>query len=170
MKTLDVSAKIGKEGQPGYVAPMTIKFALGETVNELVEQYGADVIYNHAKSSIIVALQGYMRTKMDPEREEGPMNQEALQADISGDGTEENPGWKPGVRSPGKTAAEKVREQFSKMDPEMRKLLLAELAKGASGPVTPEESEDENGDGVEEAEEEPAPPPPPAQQRGARRR
>lgn len=125
MKEMDVSAKIGKDG-----TPITIKFNLGETLAELVEQYTENVIYQHARSSIVVALQGYMRSKIDPERDGGPMTQEELQSDISGDGSEDKPGWRPGIRQPGKSAAERVKEQFSKMDPELRRALLAELAGG----------------------------------------
>lgn len=143
MKDLDVSAKIGKEG-----TPVTVKFRLGETLEELAEQYGTDVIFNHAKSSIVVALQGYMRTKIDPEREGGPMAQDELQADISGNGSEEKPGWRPGIRQPGKSAAEKVKEQFSKMDPDLRKALLAELAKGGA------EVLEDSGEGDVDQEEE----------------
>lgn len=151
MKVLPVSAKIGKDG-----TPVTINYPMGESLAEIVEQYGEDIIFNHAKSSIVVALQGFMRSRIDPDREGGALSQEALQQEIDGDGTEENPGWKPGTRQPGKSAAEKVREQISKMDPELRKALLAELAGGG----------DDVQDDGSDAEEEPAPA---AQARGSRR-
>jgi hypothetical protein len=119
---------------------------MGENLDELTKQFGQDIIYNHAKSSIVVALQGFIRTRLDPERDGGPMSQDQIQAEVAGDGTEENAGWRPGMRSPGKSAAERVKEQFGKMDPELRRQLLAELA--GSGAVT-DTAEDE-----ETAEEE----------------
>lgn len=160
MKKVDVTAKIGKDG-----TPVTIKYDLPENLEELVETYdgGEDgnpatgVVYNHAKSSIIVALQGKMRTLMDPEREGGPMDAEQVQAEIDGDGTEEHPAWRPGIRQPTKSATEKVREQLAKMDPELRKQILAELAGGGGS------EDDEDAEEAEEKEEKPTP------RRGGRR-
>jgi hypothetical protein len=115
MKELTISAKIGTDGKPAQVTK-----ELGENLDELVGQYGHDVIYAHAKSSIVVAAQGKIRTLIDPEREGGALEGQALQ--------EEMDKWTPGIRKPGKSAAEKVKEQFGKMDPELRRQLLAELA------------------------------------------
>lgn len=138
MKKIDVTAKLGKDG-----TPETVKFNLGETLQELVEQYdtgeGGDkergIIFNHARSSIIVALQSKMRSCMDPEREGGPLTGEALQAEIDK--------WRPGMRTPGKSIPEKVKEQLSKMDPELRRQLIASLkAEAGEG----EEGEEERGE------------------------
>jgi hypothetical protein len=169
MKTLEVTAKIGKENQPGYVPPVKINYPMPETLAEMVSTFGEGVVYNHVKSSVTVALQSFVRTKLDPDRDGGTMTEEQIQAEITGDGSEENPGWKPGARNPGKTAAEKVKEQFQKMDPDLRRQLLAELAKGGAlnaPEVQEDESENqENGEDVEEAVEKPE-----THQRGSRRR
>lgn len=163
MKQIDVQARIGKSGDP-----VSIKFNMPENLQEMVQTFGEDVVYNHVKASVTVALQSFMRSKIDPEREGGAMSVAQLQQEVNGDGTEDNPGWRPGTRQPGKTAAERVKEQLSKMDPELRKQLLAELANGANLPSSDDDTETAEDTGETEEEEEP--PAPQVQQRGGRRR
>lgn len=145
MKPFEIEAKIGKEG-----TPQKISLDMGETLAELTEQYGEDVIFNHARSSIVVAAQGKMRNLMDEERDGGPLVGDALQNEMNK--------WKPGIRKPGKPASEKVKEAFAKMDPELRKQLLAELAAGGTDEQELEEQAEAD-ETAEEEEEEQAPAP-----------
>jgi hypothetical protein len=145
MKEMEITAKIGTDGKPA-----SVKRELGENLDELVSQFGHDVIYAHAKSSIVVAAQGKIRTLIDPEREGGPLEGDALQEEMNK--------WTPGIRKPGKSAAEKVKEHFGKMDPELRRQLLAELAS--------EGGEADEAENAVEEEQEQAPQP----ARGGRRR
>jgi hypothetical protein len=129
-----------------------IKYPMPEQLDEMIETYGKDVIYNHVKSSITVALQSFIRTKLDPERDGGTMPEDQIQAEVDGDGSEERPGWKPGSRQPGKSQAERLKDQISKMDPEARRLLLAQLS-GVTGDDTEVAQDDtENGDDAQEQE------------------
>lgn len=168
MKTLEVSAKIGKTG-----TPVSVNFQMPENLAEMSTTFGEDVVYNHVKSSITVALQSFMRSKIDPAREGGPMSKADLQAEISGDGTEDAPGWKPGTRNPGKSAADKVKEQFGKMSPEDRAALLASLQAGdldTDAEVDETDEAVEGEDQTEQVEEVQKPVQQPVTQRGARRR
>lgn len=130
MKALPIEAKLGKDGKPEK-----IELNLGESIAELVTQYGEEIVYNHAKASITVAAQSKMRNLMDPERDGGPLSGAALQAEMEK--------WKPGIRKPGKPVHEKVKDMWTKMDPELRRKLLAELQGGGDGPDTEEEVEEE---------------------------
>lgn len=110
-KTVQVSAKVGKDGKP-----YTVDYKLGETVEELVKQFGEQVVVNNCRAAIIVALQGVIR---------GALAKNKKPAEVA----ELVAKWKPGSRTPAKPPQEKLKEQFSKMDPETRKALLAELSK-----------------------------------------
>jgi hypothetical protein len=111
MKTVKVSAKVGKDGKP-----FEVDYKLGENLAELAKQFGEAVVYNNACSAIIVGLQGVIR---------GHLAKNKKSAEI----TEAVNKWKPGSRQPAKPPQEKLKEQFGKMSPEERKALLAELSK-----------------------------------------
>ena len=115
MKKFDIEANVGKDGSGGSV---TVTKEFGENIKELSDQFGADVVFAHAKASMVVALQGFLRSKMTSTK--APVtDQKELQKLVND--------WKPSLRTPGKPAAEKVKEQFTKMSPEERKALLAAL-------------------------------------------
>ena len=108
---MDVSAKIGKDG-----VVHTAKYDFGDNVAAAVEKFGEEVVFANFRSSCVVALQGYIRGLIKQNK-----TAEEIQAEVRK--------WKPGVRTPGKSAAEKAKEQLMKMDPAQRAALLAEIAK-----------------------------------------
>jgi hypothetical protein len=111
MPNLEVSAKIGKDGKP-----VTVNYDLPNDLPGLIKKFGEEVVKAHAKGSIVVALQGFMRLKMQKGEKAAEVQKSVNE-------------WKPNTRTPGKSALEKTRDMLGKLDPELRKQLLAEAAK-----------------------------------------
>lgn len=85
----------------------------------LVAKYGEPIVYNHAKGSMVVALQGWLRGQVDRETPEGDIRKNAKD-------------WKPGQRRQGKTAQEKLRDLLGNMTPEQRAAALKDFKAGAA--------------------------------------
>lgn len=98
-----------------------VEYDFGNNLDELVQKFGPDIVFNHAKGSLVVSLQGWLRGKLDDEK--------AKPADIRTAAAN----WKPGTRKQGKSQAEKLKDQLSKMTPEDRAALLKEL-RASTGP------------------------------------
>lgn len=109
----EVSAKVGKDGEV-----VTVNYDWGSTLKDAVAKFKEDVVFANFKAAGTVALQGYMRSLI---------KQDKKPAEIQNLVNE----WTPGVRAPGKSPAEKAKEQLAKLSPEQRKAILAELAKAA---------------------------------------
>ena len=106
---MEVSAKKG-DG-----TPISVTKEFGEDLGEMVELFGDSVVYDKAKSAMVVALQGLIRTHESKSPKE-------VQAIVDG--------WSPGTRRQGKSKVEKLREAFADLDPEQRKEMLAEMKSG----------------------------------------
>ena len=115
MKELTVSAKVGKDGVEHSV---TIDFP--ETLDEMIEAYGEEVVFGQAKANIVVGLQGNIRSRVSSEKD--PKTGKALQESFAD--------WKPGTRQPGVAKIEKMKDRISKMSPDEKAALLAELQGG----------------------------------------
>lgn len=114
MKDVTISAKTG--GKDG--TPHNVTFNQPENLDELVATYGEDTVYKQAISAIVVALQGFMRSKVSAEE---PVTGRALQ-----DAVDE---WKPGARervgSPARL--ERIKGSIQKMSAEEKAELLAAI-------------------------------------------
>lgn len=106
---MDITAKRKKSGKE-----LSFQFDMPETLEALVERFGAEPIYTHARGSLIVALQGFVRGQLDRDKSEGDIRKAIDE-------------WKPGNRKPGKSPAERAREAMAKLSPEDRAALLKEL-------------------------------------------
>lgn len=114
MATIEVSATANKGAENEHTE--TVHFELGDTVSAITKQFGEEVCYNQLKSQLVVSLQGFMRSKMNgKEQLRGKKLQEAVNS------------WKPGIRTPGKPASEKVKDLFAKLSPEEKKALMRDL-------------------------------------------
>lgn len=118
MKEVQVTARIGKDGPPH-----TVTFDECETVAELIETYGEEVVLGLALSDLTVRLQGFMRSKVNAKE---PLLGDDLQTAVDE--------WKPGTRSTGPGRVERLKERIAKMSPEEKAALLAELS-GTPAPV-----------------------------------
>lgn len=113
MQEIPVSAEVSaKNGQEAKNATAT--FRVGENLHELAEQFGEEVVYSHAKRSVIIALQTTMRAAI-----EAGETQEQLQARVDE--------WKPGLKKPAKSPLDKVRDEIARMSPEDKKRIMKEL-------------------------------------------
>lgn len=118
MQTVKVVAQRGTE------PPVEVDFDVAENITELREQFGDEIVFSHAKRSVIIALQGYMRSLMDQGREKG-----ANAADIATSIVEAVKGWKPSQKKAPKSTQEKARDILSRLSPVERAALLAEYRK-----------------------------------------
>lgn len=108
--------------QRGNEPPVEVEVEIADDLEELRQQYGDDVVFSHAKRSVIIALQAYMRSLMDQGREKG---QDA--ATTANTIVEQVRGWKPSQKKAPKTVQEKARDILSKLSPADRALLIKEF-------------------------------------------
>ncbi len=106
--TIDITAEKNNVGE------VTVQYSIGDTVAELVEQFGEEVVYNRARQSVIIAVQAFLRGQLEQEK-----TPEEIQDAVRD--------WKPGVRKPAKSPEDRAREALNAMTPEQRQALLQEL-------------------------------------------
>lgn len=112
MKSTTIEARVG--GKDGALHSVTRD--MGETLDELVDQFGEQAVYSQAKSAITVSLQGFVRSKVGAKT---PVTGDELQTAVDD--------WKPGERSAGVGKVEKLKEKLAGLDEETRNELLASL-------------------------------------------
>lgn len=118
MQEIQVGAEVSaKNGQEAKSANAT--FQIAENLNELSQQFGDEVVFSHAKRSIIIALQTTMRAAIEANKSD-----EELQAIVNE--------WKPGLKKPAKSPLDKVRDEIGRMSPEDKKRILKELRERAN--------------------------------------
>ncbi|KKM75118.1 hypothetical protein LCGC14_1393440 [marine sediment metagenome] len=106
-----VSAKIGKDGPSTEVDYPLLDV---DTTSALNTNFTEKIVVAHAKSSITVALQSFLR---------GLIKAKKTPAEIAKAVAE----WKPGMRTPGKSKLEKAEELLGGMTEADRKALLKKL-------------------------------------------
>ena len=109
MQEVEVTAEKMSTG-----ATVTASFSFGDSVSELITQFGEDVVYSHVRRSLIIALQAYMRGQLEAEKQP-----EEIIASV--------PGWKPGLKKTAKSPLERAREEINKMSPADRTALAKEI-------------------------------------------
>jgi hypothetical protein len=107
--------------QRGDDPPVDVNYDMAENLNELAQQFGEEIVFGHAKRSIVIALQGYMRTLMDKGKEDGKSQAEVV--DII---TEAVKGWKPSQKKAPMSTADKAKDILSRLSPSEREALLNE--------------------------------------------
>lgn len=106
--------KIEITAEKTNVGECTVSYDMGDTVSELVDQFGEEVVYSRARQSVIIAIQAYIRSQLESEK-----SPEEIQASVAD--------WKPGVRKPAKTPEDRAREALGSMTAEQRAAFLKEL-------------------------------------------
>jgi hypothetical protein len=106
----------------------TMNFNFGETVDEAVELFGADVVLNGFIRANVVTLQGAMRAKLRA-GVEGEDVSDSLLNPVEGTA------WKPGVQrvATGEAATKKFEANFDKMSDEDQQAYIAKLQARAEG-------------------------------------
>lgn len=99
--------------------PVTVDYDVPDKLDALKAKFGEDVVAAAAKGAIVISLQAFMRRHI----EKGTTLVELQRAVTA---------WRPDVRSVVKqSAVEKATTVLSKLSPEERKKILAELQKAA---------------------------------------
>ncbi|MDY6893926.1 MAG: hypothetical protein SVO01_00685 [Thermotogota bacterium] len=95
-----------------------------DTVEELVEALGSDLVVNQIKNQLKVSFRAVVRRKLEEkdDNDEFSNSDEALLAEDYSD-------WKPSLRVT-KTPEEKAREALGNLPPEVREALLADYNNG----------------------------------------
>lgn len=115
MSQIQISAKRKDDANPTVV-----NYDLGSTVDELVTQFGADVVATKARQSIIIDAQSFIRRQITPDKDGGVKSPDEIQAAINT--------WKPDNRVVTKqSAADKASAAIGSMTPDERKELLRKL-------------------------------------------
>lgn len=111
-----VTAKTGKDGPE-----TSIQYDFGGDLEGAIKLFGKDAVFKVFRAGGTVALQGAMR---------GWIGQNKKGAELQALADK----WKPAQRKEGKSKAQKVMEDFEKMDPAAKNALLAQLAEKAKAP------------------------------------
>lgn len=126
MTVREISAKAGTEDD----APSaTVRYDLGDNLDEAVELFGADVVYRRFVAAATIDIQAMIRRGLTRTEGEGdakkpaPMTQEELQAAVSE--------WKPGQTKPRKSKGEKALDAFNELSDEEKAELLKQLGVAA---------------------------------------
>lgn len=111
---MQVKAKHGENG-----AEIEVDYDFGANLEEMSELFGEDVVYEKARSAMVVNLQSLIR-----ERAKAGDNPKEIQAKCAE--------WRPGLKKRGLTAEEKVKREFDKLPDDVKALLLKDIASSAS--------------------------------------
>jgi hypothetical protein len=118
MQTITVSAEVqAKNGKAGGEG--SAQAQIGESIEELSDQFGEEVVYSHARRSIVVAMQTFIRNQVETGKP-----QSEIAASLKD--------WKPTLKKSAKSPVDKAREEFAKMSPEDRKRFLKEAREMAA--------------------------------------
>jgi coenzyme F420-reducing hydrogenase beta subunit len=95
---------------------------MGDSLSELVSQFGESTVFAHARRSIVTALQSYIRGLIDKGTEKGYTYEKIV--DEVNDGLKT---WQPSKRKIAKTAKEKAEAILSRLSPGERLTVLREI-------------------------------------------
>jgi len=100
-------------------------YDFGESLQEAVERFGAEIVWAHTLRSLTIAVQGAARGMM----KSGKAKEEILDAMSK---------WKPGTPREVKSTEEKMADLVSKMSPQQLEALQAQLraAQGGAEPTS----------------------------------
>lgn len=127
MATTKVSVKApAKDDQPER--SITVEYDFGDTkdgkasIAGMTKRFTEEITAAHARSSVVVALQGFIRARLRPGKDGKAMSDDAIREEVAA--------WKPSVKTPGKSIVERTKDAASKMTAEERAELLAALQAG----------------------------------------
>src|SRR6267142_4786139 len=117
MKVQASTTKKGTDGKTVKDKQTTVDYPLLDVKStaDLVKNFGEDVVFNAAKSTVIISLQAFVRRHLEKGSDQATMQKETS-------------AWKPDVRSMVKMSAfEKATDSVKKLSPEERANLLKTL-------------------------------------------
>lgn len=101
---------------------VSFNYEMGSTIEELVKQFGADIVYQHAVDNLVIAVQARTRSLLNREGDDFMKEGDVVKAMVA---------YKPKGRKAADPAKKKeaVTKAVASMSAAERKALLAELAK-----------------------------------------
>ena len=112
METI-VQEEIAIERRKGGTSTRVVA-EIGGSMKELLAQCGEEVVFSHARSSIVLSLSTYVRNLLDAGTEDSEIQDLVAQ-------------WKPTPKKRQKTALDRMREELDKLSPADRLVLQKEL-------------------------------------------
>lgn len=103
------------ERQNSGCPPVTVEYKIGETIDELLAQFGDTVSAVHLRRSILNSFGNHIRAIIDKGAELGLTYQQIIEEANKSAET-----WKPGRRRASKTPKEKVADLLAKLSPSER--------------------------------------------------
>jgi hypothetical protein len=122
MSKREISAKAGQDDDSPSA---TVTYDLGETLDEAVELFGAEVVFRRFSAAATIDIQAMIRRGLTRTEGEGdakkpnPMTAEELQAQVDA--------WKPGMAKPRKSKSEKAMDAFNDLSDDDKAELLKQL-------------------------------------------
>lgn len=105
-----VSAKLGKDKNTD--AQVTVDFVPGDNLDDLIEKFGEKIVFVHARASIVIGLQSFLRGQLSTDPR--PSAKE-IQAKVNE--------WKPGTRIRVSNPVEKIKKLTAGLSEEQKKEL-----------------------------------------------
>lgn len=115
---MQVSAQINKGDNAGKSVTVEYPLLDAPDLKTLIENFGEQEVFDHAKRSFVVGLQAFVRTQIDASKTD-----EAIQ-----DAANE---WRPGQKRATRSPQERVAELLSKLSPAERAAFLQQYSLGA---------------------------------------
>ena len=106
---MQVSAK-GSNG-----VALEVDFDFGSDLDAMAKIFGDTIVFEKAKASMVVALQGFIRDRLKAGDKTPEIRKKCDE-------------WKPGLKKRGLSPAEKVSREIDKLPPDVKQALLKELA------------------------------------------
>ena len=114
MTAQKVTAKLKNPPEGVSPNPVTIEYDFGDNLRELVAKFGEEVVYNRAKAAFIIDLQAAIRRHIQAGKK-----QKEIQKELAN--------WKPGMKQPGKSPAQKLKELLAGKSDAEKKAILKEI-------------------------------------------
>ncbi|MAH45961.1 hypothetical protein CMI37_09020 [Candidatus Pacearchaeota archaeon] len=124
-KVIEIAAQVGSEkATTGIIVPaMKVNYTIPESTEEAIEMFGDDVVLSYFLADLAVALQSGMRGKMAT-IEEGEKVPTGIKPKKLQEFADE---WKPGKKTRGRPAEERLAADIEKLTPEQKTALLKRM-------------------------------------------
>jgi hypothetical protein len=112
MSLQKVTAKL-KDGDP-----ITVQYDYGDNLDEAKSKFGEEAVYNRYRASMVIDLQGYIRSML---RKDPPATEDEIHAAVAE--------WDPKTRSTvRRSPAERIHELMARLTEDEKADILAQIA------------------------------------------
>jgi len=110
---MKVTAKVEKPGEGISGDPVSVEYNFGDSLQDMVANFGEEVIQSRARASLVIDLQALIRRQINAKKSVKEIQQAVKE-------------WKPGVKAAGKTPAEKLQALLDGKTKEEKLAILKE--------------------------------------------